>query len=207
MVARQVKLTKATGKSTRGRKSHCSNSGSLGRSCSQSQRKCPKLGHFPTSPPGSRSSGSRSFGRSTGKCTSGREREQKTSRRLSACLRQLLGIDRPRNRSRIRSSIRDAVAAKSVRCQQLPRLNARAGRNGRIQRLSCLRPDQIKSSPAVRPVERLESLGGNATTPCKSCEPPYVADGGQGQICAMNSGVGSVRFSHHDCGALSTAEP
>ena len=62
---------------------------------------------------------------------------------LTLCQR----IDKPRNRSGIRSSIRDAVAAESVRGPQFPRLSARSGRNARIRRLSCIQPEQIKSSP------------------------------------------------------------
>ena len=56
-------------------------------------------------------------------------------------------IDRPRNRSGIHSSIRDAVAAESIRGQQFPRLSARSGQNAQIRRLSCFQPEQIKYSP------------------------------------------------------------
>ena len=62
---------------------------------------------------------------------------------LSLCQR----IDKPHNRSGIRSSIRDDVAAECVRCPQFPRLSARSGGNARIRRLSCIQPEQIKSSP------------------------------------------------------------
>lgn len=62
---------------------------------------------------------------------------------LSLCQR----IDKPHNRSGIRSSIRDDVAAECVRCPQFPRLSARSGRNARIRRLSCFQPELIKSSP------------------------------------------------------------
>ena len=62
---------------------------------------------------------------------------------LTLCQR----IDKPRNRSGIRSSIRDAVDAESTRGQQFPRLSARSGQSARIRRLSYFQPDQIKSSP------------------------------------------------------------